>query len=148
MLIRTLRFVAPVVLVLALAISAGCTGTQPSGANATSAYTDLPVEQFKQMVDQFQGQPGAATILDVRTPTEFERERLRDAVNLDVSQGVFGDRVARFDRQKTYLVYCQSGTRSARAAQTMSELGFTKVYTMRGGIAKWKDAGYPVVTGA
>ena len=30
----------------------------------------------------------------------------------------------------------------------MSELGFTKVYNMRGGIAKWKDAGYPVVRGS
>jgi rhodanese-related sulfurtransferase len=146
MLIRTLRF-APVVLVIALAISAGCTGTQTSAANATSGHTDLSVEEFKQMVDQFQGKPGEATILDVRTPSEFERERLRDAVNLDVSAGVFSDRVARLDRGKTYLVYCQSGTRSARAAQIMSELGFTKVYNMRGGIAKWKDAGYPVVTG-
>ena len=147
MLIRTLRF-APVVLVLALAISAGCTGTQTSAANATSGHTDLSVEEFKQMVDQFQGRPGEVTILDVRTPSEFERERLRDAVNLDVSAGVFSDRVARFDRQKTYLVYCQSGTRSARAAQILSELGFAKVYNMRGGIAKWKDAGYPVVSGA
>lgn len=147
MLIRTLRF-APVVLVLALAISAGCTGTPSSAANATSTYTDLSVDEFKQMVDQSQGQPGETVILDVRTSTEFERERLRDAVNLDVSLGVFGDRVARFDRQKTYLVYCQSGTRSARAAQIMGELGFAKVYNMRGGIAKWKDAGYPVVTGA
>jgi rhodanese-related sulfurtransferase len=146
MLIRTLRF-APVVLVIALAISAGCTGTQSSAANATPAYTDLPVEEFKQMVDQSGGKLGVVVILDVRTPSEFERERLRDAVNLDVSAGVFNDRVARLDRQKTYLVYCQSGTRSARAAQTMSELGFTKVYNMRGGIAKWKDAGYPVVTG-
>ena len=146
MLTRTLRF-APVVLVLALAISAGCTGTQTSAATATSAYTDLSVEEFKQMVDQFQGRPGEVVILDVRTPSEFEREHLRDAVNLDLSLGVFGDRVARLDREKTYLVYCQSGTRSARAAQTMSELGFTKVYNMRGGIAKWKDAGYPVVQG-
>ncbi len=146
MLTRTLRF-APVVLVLALAISAGCTGTQTSAATATSAYTDLSVEEFKQMVDQFQGRPGEAVILDVRTPSEFEREHLRDAINLDVNAGVFGDRVARLDREKTYLVYCQSGTRSARAAQTMSELGFTKVYNMRGGIAKWKDAGYPVVQG-
>lgn len=147
MLTRTLRF-APVVLVLALAISAGCTGTQTPAANATSAYTDLSVEEFKQMVDHVQARSVEATILDVRTSTEFERERLRDAVNLDVSLGVFGDRVARFDRQKTYLVYCQSGTRSARAAQIMSDLGFAKVYNMRGGIAKWKDAGYPVVTGA
>ncbi len=147
MLTRTLRFV-PVVLVFALAISAGCTGTQTSPTNATSTYTDLPVEEFKQMVDQFQALSGEVTILDVRTDPEFQREHLRDAVNLDVSLGVFGDRVARFDRQKTYLVYCQIGTRSARAAQIMSDLGFAKVYNMRGGIAKWKDAGYPVVTGA
>ncbi|HIH02434.1 MAG TPA: rhodanese-like domain-containing protein [Methanoregulaceae archaeon] len=147
MLTRTLRFV-PVVLVFALAISAGCTGTQTSPTNATSTYTDLPVEEFKQMVDQFQGRSGEVTILDVRTDPEFQREHLRDAVNLDVSLGVFGDRVARFDRQKTYLVYCQIGTRSARAAQIMSDLGFAKVYNMRGGIAKWKDTGYPVVTGA
>jgi phage shock protein E len=148
MLIRTLRLVGPVVLVFALAVSAGCTGTQTSAGNATMGYTDLSVEEFKQMVDQYQGRPGEATILDVRTPSEFERERLRDAVNLDVSAGVFSDRVARLDRGKTYLVYCQSGTRSVRAAQIMSGLGFTKVYNMRGGIAKWKDAGYPVVAGA
>jgi rhodanese-related sulfurtransferase len=147
MLIRTLRF-APVVLVLALAISAGCTGVPTSAANATSVHTDLSVEGFKQMVDQFQGRPGEVTILDVRTRDEFDREHLRDAINLDVNAGVFRDRAARMDRGETYLVYCQIGTRSARAAQIMSELGFTKVYNMRGGIAKWKDAGYPVVTGA
>jgi rhodanese-related sulfurtransferase len=147
MLTRLLRS-APVLFVLVLAISAGCTGTRTPAADATSGYTDLPVAEFKQLVDQYQGQPAEATILDVRTPGEFEREHLRDAVNLDVSAGVFRERVARMDRGKIYLVYCQSGPRSANAAEIMAELGFAKVYTLRGGIAKWKDAGYPVVTGA
>ena len=146
MLIRTLRF-APVVLVLALAFSAGCTGIQTSAANATSGYTDLSVEEFKRMVDESRAAPGETTILDVRTDAEYQREHLRDAINLDVNAGVFRDRAARMDRDRTYLVYCQSGTRSARAAQTLNELGFSKVYNMRGGIAKWKDAGFPVVTG-
>lgn len=143
MVVRTIRF-APLALMLALAISAGCTGTQTTAATASSTYTDLTVEECRQMIDQAQGE---IMILDVRTPTEFERERLEDAVNLDISLGVFSERVARFDRQKAYLVYCQSGIRSARAAQAMSDLGFARVYNMRGGIAKWKDAGYPVVTG-
>lgn len=147
MLNRTLRF-APVVLVLALTLTAGCTGVQSSASDATAAYTDLPVEEFKRMVDESRAAPGETTILDVRTSTEFERERLRDAVNLDVSLGVFRDRIARFDHEKTFLVYDQSGPRSARAAQLMSELGFAKVYTLRGGIARWKDAGFPVVKGA
>jgi rhodanese-related sulfurtransferase len=144
--IRILRF-APVVLILALAVSAGCTGSQTSTTGASPAYTDLSAADFKQMVDQYQGKPDEAMILDVRTSGEFERERLRDAVNIDVSAPVFSDRMAHMDKNKVYLVYCQSGTRSARAAQIMSDLGFTKVYNLRGGIAKWKDAGYPVVTG-
>ena len=135
MLNRSLRF-APVVLVLALTLTAGCTGVQSSASNATSAYTDLPVEEFKRMVDESRAVPGETTILDVRTSTEFERERLRDAVNLDVSLGVFRDRIARFDHEKTFLVYDQSGPRSARAAQLLSELGFAHVYTLRGGIAR------------
>jgi rhodanese-related sulfurtransferase len=146
MLTRTPRLVT-LVLVLALAaLGAGCTGVRTSATNASTGYTDLSAEEFRAMIDG--GDPGQVVVLDVRTPTEFERERLRDAVNLDVSLGVFPDRVGRYDREKTYLVYCQSGTRSARAAQTMSELGFAKVYNLRGGIAKWKDAGYPVVAGA
>ena len=147
MMIRTLRF-APVVLVLALAISAGCTGIQTSASNATSAYTDLSVEEFKGMVDESRAAPGGTTILDVRTDAEYQREHLRDAINLDVNAGVFRELAARMDKEKTYLVYCQSGTRSARAAQILNELGFTRVYNMRGGIAKWKGAGFPVVTGA
>lgn len=145
MLTRTPRLVT-VVLVLALAaLGAGCAGVGTSATGASTGYTDLSAEEFRAMIDK--ADPGEVVVLDVRTSTEFERERLRDAVNLDVSLGVFPDRVARYDREKTYLVYCQSGTRSARAAQTMSELGFTRVYNLRGGIAKWKDAGYPVVTG-
>lgn len=146
MLIRTLRF-APVVLVLALVISAGCTGIQTSASDATSAYTDLSVEEFKRMVDESRSDPGGTTILDVRTDAEYQREHLRDAINLDVNAGVFRDRAARMDRDRTYLVYCQSGTRSARAAQTLNELGFTRVYNMRGGITRWQDAGFPVVAG-
>ena len=146
MLIRTLRF-APVVLVLALAISAGCTGIQTSASDATSAYTDLSVEEFKRMVDESRSDPGGTTILDVRTDAEYQREHLRDAINLDVNAGVFRDRAARMDRDRTYLVYCQSGTRSAHAAQTLNELGFTRVYNMRGGITRWQDAGFPVVAG-
>lgn len=141
---RILRF-APVVLVLALTLCAGCADTQTQAA-ASSGRMDLSVDEFKQKVDEFQGRPGEAVILDVRTREEFESGHLRDAVNLDYNAGVFRDRAARMDRQKTYLVYCLSGTRSAHAADILVELGFTSVYNLKGGIAKWKGAGYPTVS--
>lgn len=144
----TLRtgFVVSVLLALLIACS-GCTGAQSASSNATTGFTDLTVEQSKQKIDEFRDRPSDLVILDVRTPTEFERERLRDAVNLDVSAGVFKDRVARLDRDRTYLVYCQIGTRSAHAAAVMADLGFSKVYNMKGGIVKWKEAGNPTVRG-
>ncbi len=145
----TLRtgFVVSVLLALLIACS-GCTGAQSASSNATTGFTDLTVEQSKQKIDEFRDRPSDLVILDVRTPTEFERERLRDAVNLDVSAGVFKDRVARLDRDRTYLVYCQIGTRSAHAAAIMADLGFSKIYNMKGGIVKWKEAGNPTVRGA
>lgn len=146
----TLRsgFVISVVLVVLVACS-GCTGaSQSASSNATAGFTDLTVEQFKQKIDEFRDRPSDLVVLDVRTPTEFERECLRDAVNLDVSAGVFRDRVARLERDKTYLVYCQIGTRSAHAASIMADLGFSRVYNLKGGIVKWKEAGNPTVRSA
>ncbi|KAF5061590.1 Thiosulfate sulfurtransferase GlpE [anaerobic digester metagenome] len=144
----TLRtgFVISILLVLLVACS-GCTGANSASSNATMGFSDLTAEQFKQKIDEFHDRPSDLVILDVRTPTEFERERLRDAVNLDVSAGVFRDRAARLDRDRTYLIYCQIGTRSANAASIMADLGFSKVFNMKGGIVKWKEAGNPTVKG-
>ena len=44
-----------------------------------------------------------------------------------------------------YLVYCGSGTRSAKACDTMIKKHYVEVYNMLGGLTSWKTAGYPVV---
>jgi rhodanese-related sulfurtransferase len=132
----------------AVVLCSGCTGSQSSGSNTSAIYTDLTVEEFNQKIAEFRDRPNDVTILDVRTPVEFEREHLRDAINLDVTAGVFRDRAARLDRNKTYLVYDQAGTRSATAATILTELGFTRVYNLKGGITKWKSANLPTVAGS
>jgi molybdopterin/thiamine biosynthesis adenylyltransferase len=38
-------------------------------------------------------------------------------------------------------VYCAGGVRSAFAARTLQELGYTNVFSMAGGFGKWKDEG-------
>jgi len=40
------------------------------------------------------------------------------------------------DKEQTILVYCRSGRRSAIAAQTLTELGYTNVKDF-GGIIDW-----------
>jgi rhodanese-related sulfurtransferase len=53
--------------------------------------------------------------------------------------------VEKFDKDKTYLVYCATGSRSVGAVSVLQALGFKKVYNLKGGIDEWKDAGKPVV---
>ncbi len=47
---------------------------------------------------------------------------------------------------KTLVVYCASGGRSALAAKTLQDMGFPKVCSLVGGLAAWKEAGGPVTT--
>lgn len=90
---------------------------------------------------------GDRVVVDVRTPAEFAAGHVAGAVNLDVSAPDFEDRVEALDPDAGYLVYCQSGNRSAAAAAAMSELGIDDVVDAAafGALA---SAGAEVRTGA
>ena len=45
------------------------------------------------------------------------------------------------------VVYCQSGTRSNKAADTLTELGYRNVYNIRGSVNAWMQAGFPLAGG-
>jgi len=42
------------------------------------------------------------------------------------------------------IAYCERGSRSRGAAGKLAKLGFSEVYTLRGGLRAWADAGLPV----
>lgn len=84
-------------------------------------------------------------VIDVRTPGEFEPAHLSNAANVNVNAPDFADRMAGMNRADVYLVYCKSGSRSARASGTMRDMGFERIYNMTGGITAWIADGYPVV---
>jgi rhodanese-related sulfurtransferase len=46
--------------------------------------------------------------------------------------------------EKTLVVYCGTGGRSALAAKTLQDMGFPKVCSLVGGLDAWKEAGGPV----
>ena len=84
-------------------------------------------------------------ILDVRTPPEYAGGHLQNAVNLDFNSASFKNEAGRLNKNSTYLVYCQTGIRSAAASKIMAELGFTNIYNMTGGFTAWQAAGLPVI---
>ena len=83
-------------------------------------------------------------LIDVRTPEEFAEGHITDALNIDYYQA-FEDSVKYLSQERTYFLYCRSGSRSAKSRKIMTELGFKQVYDLEGGITNWKEKGYKVV---
>lgn len=87
-----------------------------------------------------------AVILDVRTPEEFAGGFIANAVNMDYNGADFNGEVSKLDKNKTYLVYCLSGKRSASAAAYMRSNGFKNVINLEGGILAWQGNNLPLTT--
>jgi phage shock protein E len=85
-------------------------------------------------------------ILDVRTPAEFATGCITGAVNLDFKSPEFAGKLDELDKTKTYLVYCRTGGRSAKAMVMMKEKGFQRIYNLKGGITKWMAKNLPIKT--
>jgi rhodanese-related sulfurtransferase len=109
---------------------------------AVEGYPNLSPSEVREMIGRRTGDPGFV-LLDVRTPKEFNEERIDGAVMVDYLSPSFRDEMAKRDRGKTYLVYCRTGHRTNGALKVMRELGFLNVYGFGGGITKWKEAGFP-----
>jgi thioredoxin 1 len=79
-----------------------------------------------------------AKIIDVRTPEEFEKGHLVNALNYDWNGSDFDSEISNLDKSKPVFVYCLSGGRSGSAASKMRSEGFKEVYELEGGIIKWR----------
>lgn len=85
-----------------------------------------------------------ALMLDVRETKEYEGGRVPNAVHLPVSQ--LAGRAAELKRfmSRPVVAYCDRGNRSRTAVATLTKLGFAEVYTLRGGLRAWQEAGLPL----
>src|SRR5450432_1120713 len=82
-----------------------------------------------------------AVVLDVREPDEYDQGALPDAIHLPRGHLEAQVEGKLLDKNAPVVVYCAGGVRSAFAAKTMQELGYTDVSSMAGGYGKWKDEG-------
>ncbi|MEL6720918.1 MAG: rhodanese-like domain-containing protein, partial [Bacteroidota bacterium] len=79
-------------------------------------------------------------LVDVRTPEEFANGAIENAVNINFYDESFGEAIAKLDKSKPIMVYCQAGTEGGRSGQTLDklkELGFEEIYELAGGYGGW-----------
>jgi thioredoxin len=113
-----------------------------SGQTNSTTKTNLSAIEFAEKLKEM---PTAA-ILDVRTPDEFSKGHLANALNYDWNGNEFDKQIATLDKSQPVLVYCLSGGRSSSAATKMRSEGFKTVYELDGGIMKWRGANLPETT--
>ena len=82
-------------------------------------------------------------VIDVRERDEWEEGHLPGAVW--VPRGNLESRIEQAvpDKDSPVIVYCAAGSRSAFAAKTLDELGYTNVSSLAGGFTEWKRNGFP-----
>src|SRR5215471_20074734 len=83
-------------------------------------------------------QPGVV-ILDVREPDEYDQGALLRAIHIPRGQLETNIEGRVPDHDAPIVIYCAAGTRSAFAAKTLQELGYTDVVSVAGGFNRWKD---------
>lgn len=100
------------------------------------------------VTDALSRQVAGALLIDVRE--DNERAAGSPAGALGLSRGFLELRIeqAEPDRQREIVVFCGSGQRSLLGAEALQRMGYQKVSSVAGGLAAWKSAGFPLVSGA
>ena len=92
---------------------------------------------------------GAAVLLDVREPVEWEHH-IKGAVQVPrgllefVADPASPKHKPELDPAGRVIVYCRSGARAALACATLKDMGYENVANMKGGFGAWQEAGLPV----
>lgn len=107
-------------------------------SEAKSNITEIDTADAQSRIDA-----GGVLVLDVREPDEFEQGTLPNVLHIPRGHLEAQIEGRATDRGQEIVVYCAGGIRSAFAAKTLQELGYTNVLSMAGGFGKWKDEGRP-----
>ena len=100
--------------------------------NSVDKFEILDYMEFKnQIVNNVQ-------LIDVRTSEEFNAGHIEGAINIDFkNEEVFYQSFQRLNKKNPVYVYCRSGNRSKKSADKLLEMGFSKVYDLKGGYIDW-----------
>lgn len=85
--------------------------------------------------DKFREGYRKAQLIDVREPKEFDGGHILGARNIPLSQ--MRNRLIEIRKDKPVYLYCQNGTRSARAAMMLNKKGYEDLNMLEGGFKKW-----------
>lgn len=88
-----------------------------------------------------------AVVVDVREKSSFNSAHIVDSRHISTDELLAGGAV-KLKKKKAVLLVCDSGTQSTRAAAALRKSGIENVFSLKGGIAAWRQENFPVVSNA
>ena len=98
---------------------------------AVNHATEITAVELKQRLDR----GDTLKIVDVREPNEYQINRIEGSQLIPL--GDVPQRYRELDKNDEIVVQCKMGGRSAKAADFLRSVGFTKVLNLKGGILDW-----------
>lgn len=116
--------------------------TSPPAAVLPAAYKVLAPDEVEQLI----ATTPPLGILDMRQEEEIHDGNgwIANATPCPYFSD-YRSALQKLDRGQPWLVYCAIGGRAEYTAATMAQLGFQRVYLIKGGFNAWRAAGKPVV---
>lgn len=84
-------------------------------------------------------------VIDVREQHEWNHSHLPAVAHIPKDELISRIGEQTEDKNQPIYLYCQGGVRSYIAAQWLAATGYSKVYSVNGGISEWEAYGYPII---
>lgn len=109
-------------------------------ADIRKSIAVISLEEIKRRLDT----KTPMVLVDVREKEEFRDGYIPGAIS--VPRGFLEMQIEQkvIDKSAPVVLYCAGGTRSALAAKTLHDLGYTQVESANPGFVRWKDLGFPM----
>ncbi len=103
---------------------------------------EISPQQAVQLINQED-----ALVIDVREQHEWSKGHLANAKHIPIGDLQKYLQDLHKHKERHVICQCASGMRSLRAAGILHRAGFSRVYSLKGGIQAWRSAGLPVHKG-
>ena len=107
-------------------------------AQVKKEIKEMSVHQLREELAR-----GAVTLVDIRELDEWMQGKVDGSSHLPRGFLEFQIENIAADRNARLALICAGGVRSALAARSLEEMGYTDVYSIAGGFGTWKNVGYP-----
>lgn len=111
---------------------------------AEKTVKQIDNKELKTMIDRYD----QFYLVDLRGQSQVERGEIYHTNALKIERGYLEFQIEKKvpDKNAKIVLYCCSGMRSILAAESLMKMGYTNVYSLKGGVIGWVDSDLPLDT--